>query len=555
MSHLDQEKQEQKSMMIALVLVIGVLMGFNWFFPSRSEKVEAYVSMLEPVSANSESRVAIEQKAQQVTPQNQELKNVTVPLKNDFVSGSLSAAGTQFDSLSLLQYRETTAENSPYVSLLNKGFLTQLNWTSSDAHFPNTSMAPQVSGNELTPFTPIVLTWTNGLVTVERTVALDDAYLFRVTDKITNHGTEPVQATLNGQIIRKKDTIPTKATSVHEGFLGFFDNREVEEKYTDIEDDEPFSTVNKGGWIGITDKYWQAVFVPDQSMTSDMSFLKKGEDYIASFVSKPETIRPGETLIKTTSLFAGAKELQLLNQYTDAGIPRFDLSIDFGWYYFLTKPFLYFLGFLYSLVGNMGVAILIFATLLRIALLPIATKSYESMAKMKKIQPKIKALQEKFKDNKQQLQLEMMNLYKRDKVNPASGCLPLLIQIPVFFALYKVLSVSILMRQAPFFGWITDLSVPDPSSVFTAFGYLPWPIPSVLNIGVWPVLMGLTMVIQQRLNPSPSTDENQKIIMNMMPVIFTFMLGNFAAGLVIYWTWSNILSIAQQKYIMKKVGV
>ena len=254
-------------------------------------------------------------------------------------------------------------------------------------------------------------------------------------------------------------------------------------------------------------------------------------------------------------MFAGAKELQLLNEYAEAGIPRFDLSIDFGWYYFLTKPFLYFLGFLYSLVGNMGIAILIFATLLRIVMLPIATKSYESMAKMKKIQPKIKALQERFKDNKQQLQLEMMNLYKKDKVNPASGCLPLLIQIPVFFALYKVLSVSILMRQAPFFGWITDLSVPDPSSVFTAFGYLPWPIPGILNIGIWPVLMGLTMFIQQRLNPSPSTDENQKIIMNMMPVIFTFMLGNFAAGLVIYWTWSNILSIAQQKYIMKKIGV
>ena len=285
-----------------------------------------------------------------------------------------------------------------------------------------------------------------------------------------------------------------------------------------------------------------------------MTFAKVGTDYVSSFKT-PATVKANETIIHTMKLFAGPKELSLIEEYEEQGIPRFDLSIDFGWYYFLTKPFLRLLGWLYGLIGNMGVVILIFATLIRIALLPIATKSYESMAKMKKIQPKVKALQERFKDNRQQLQIEMMNLYKRDKVNPASGCLPMLIQIPVFFALYKVLSVSILMRQAPFWGWIHDLSQPDPSSVFTAFGYLPWPIPSFLNIGVWPLIMGLTMVIQQRLNPSTAMTKDQKVMMNMMPIIFTFMMGNFAAGLVIYWTWSNILSIAQQKYIMKKVGV
>lgn len=552
MSHLEQEKQEQKSMMIALILVIGVLIAFNWFFPNRSETVNV---PLDPVEQTTAVLKTAEPTDTLLPDHNNEDPDAIIPMKNGLVSGSLSASGTVFNSLSLLQYRETTAENSPFVSLLNKGFWAQLAWRGTDAAFPNMNTVPAVTGNELTPFTPVVLTWTNGSVTVERTLSLDDAYLVRITDKVTNKSTAPVRAVLQGQIIRKQDTLPENRGAVHEGFLGFFDNREVEEKYDSIEEDDPFLTSNKGGWIGITDKYWQAVFVPDQSIISDMSFMKKGENYIASFSANPETIQPGETLTRTTQLFAGAKELQLLNEYAEAGIPRFDLSIDFGWYYFLTKPFLYFLGFLYSLVGNMGIAILIFATLLRIAMLPIATKSYESMAKMKKIQPKIKALQERFKDNKQQLQLEMMNLYKKDKVNPASGCLPLLIQIPVFFALYKVLSVSILMRQAPFFGWITDLSVPDPSSVFTAFGYLPWPIPGILNIGIWPVLMGLTMFIQQRLNPSPSTDENQKIIMNMMPVIFTFMLGNFAAGLVIYWTWSNILSIAQQKYIMKKIGV
>ena len=374
------------------------------------------------------------------------------------------------------------------------------------------------------------------------------------TDKITNKTSTPIQTKLSGKIIRNKDSITSDRSSVHEGFLGLFDNKEKESRYDEIQEDKPFTRDDQGGWIGITDKYWQAIFIPDQSTTSKMTFQRNGEDYISSF-STSKTLNAGQTITQTTRLFAGAKELELINDYEKQGIPRFDLSIDFGWYYFLTKPFLYFLGWLYNLVGNMGIAILVFATLLRIAMLPIATKSYESMAKMKKIQPKIKALQERFKDNRQQLQAEMMNLYKRDKVNPASGCLPMLIQIPVFFALYKVLSVSILMRQAPFFGWIHDLSQPDPSSVFTAFGYLPWPIPSFLNLGVWPLLMGLTMVIQQRLSPSTATNKDQKVMMAMMPVLFTFMMGNFASGLVIYWTWSNILSIAQQKYIMKKVGV
>lgn len=398
------------------------------------------------------------------------------------------------------------------------------------------------------------MTWANKTAVIERTVALDNAYLLTFTDKITNKTNADLNLALTGKIIRAEDSIAFNHSSVHVGFLGLFDNHAEEEVYTAVEENEPQTVQNKGGWIGITDKYWQAVFVPEQGATSDMTFAKVGTNYVSSFKT-PAMVKANETITHTTKLFAGPKELSLIEEYEKQGIPRFELSIDFGWYYFLTKPFLRLLGWLYGLIGNMGVVILIFATLIRIALLPIATKSYESMAKMKKIQPKIKAIQERFKDNRQQMQIEMMNLYKRDKVNPASGCLPMLIQIPVFFALYKVLSVSILMRQAPFWGWIHDLSQPDPSSVFTAFGYLPWPIPSFLNIGVWPLIMGLTMVIQQRLNPSTAMTKDQKVMMNMMPVIFTFMMGNFAAGLVIYWTWSNILSIAQQKYIMKKVGV
>jgi len=542
---LEEEKKDQKNMMLAMVLIIVVLTVFNRLAMKPAEMVEIPLEETNPETVASVETESMSPKA--VMPEGK-----SIVIKNDFVEGALVVTGSRVNDLNLTQYRESTEPDSPAVELLNQNFYTTLNWVGNT--LPDTRGAARVTGETLTPETPITLTWEKGGVVVERQISLDNAYLMTFTDIIRNGSNQALSGQLEGKIVRAADSVPEGRSTVHEGFLGLFDNKEKESRYPEIKEDKSFSVENQGGWIGQTDKYWQAIFVPDQSTVSTMKFEKIGEDYVSSFRT-PVTVAAGQTLTRTTKLFAGAKELKLINDYTKQGIPRFDLSIDFGWYYFLTKPFLYFLGWLYSLIGNMGIVILVFATLIRIALLPIATKSYESMAKMKKVQPKIKALQERFKDDKKQLQIEMMNLYKRDKVNPASGCLPMLIQIPVFFALYKVLSVSILMRQAPFFGWITDLSQPDPSSVFTAFGYLPWPIPSVLNIGVWPLLMGLTMVIQQRLNPSTTTAKDQKIFMNMMPVIFTFMLGNFASGLVIYWTWSNILSIAQQKYIMKKVGV
>ena len=254
-------------------------------------------------------------------------------------------------------------------------------------------------------------------------------------------------------------------------------------------------------------------------------------------------------------MFAGPKVLKLIEGYQkDLNIEKFELAIDFGWYYFLTKPFLQILSFLKNLVGNMGIAILIFATILRLLMLPIAGKSFESTAKMKKIQPQMKRLQELYKNDRMRLNQEMLILYRKEKVNPASGCLPMLIQIPVFFSLYKVLSVSIEMRQAPFFGWIHDLSMPDPSSVFSLFGYAPWRVPSLLDIGVWPILMGITMILQQRMTPQPNGNKDQAAVLKWMPVLFTFMLGRFASGLVIYWAWSNLLSILQQHHIMKKYG-
>ncbi len=548
---IEDEKKEQKNLMLALVLIIALLLGMQWWQKPKTQMVavplDGPAESAETVAA--EAVPAVDMTARKSVEAAQEI--ITIPVENSVVAGSLNAGGTDLNNLSLTTYRETTQPDSPFVVLLSRNWQTGLNWEGGS--LPDTRQTPQVVGEKLTPETPVIMRWENETARIERTITLDNAYMMTFTDKLTNKSGRAIEARLIGRVERTVDSVNTTQSSVHEGFLSLVDNTRVEERWSAIEPGDSKAMATKGGWIGMTDKYWQAIFVPEQSATTQMTFNASETNYTATFQNTAE-IAAGATKTQTTKLFAGAKELSLINDYEEQGIPRFDLTIDFGWYYFLTKPFLYFLGFLYSLVGNMGVAILVFATLLRILMLPIATKTYENMAKMKKLQPKIKALQERFKDNKQQLQIEMMNLYKRDKVNPAGGCLPMLIQIPVFFALYKVLSVSILMRQAPFFGWITDLSQPDPSSVFTAFGLLAWPIPSFLNIGVWPIIMGLTMVIQQKMNPSPTTSEDQKVIMNLMPIIFTFMMGNFASGLVIYWTWSNILSIMQQRYIMKKVG-
>ena len=467
---IEEEKKEQRNITLALMLILCVLFGFNYFGSDSLNQTVSVPLTPENVNEQIETVLAYDSSKQKIVPAEEQTdaEPVRISVKNNFVSGSFLANGTQTDSLELSEYRETTQDDSPDVSLLNNEFKTQLNWQGN--LLPDMTKTPVVQGEELTPETPVVLTWKKGDVIIERTVSLDNAYLLTYMDKIINNGSVPVSAELVGQVIRNESVIPQKMSSVHEGFLGLFDNKAVEEKYTEITDEDTEQVQTKGGWIGQTDKYWQAVFIPEQQANNQMTFEKKGEQYIASFQNQI-SVPAGQSITQTTKLFADAKELKLIKDYEEQGIPRFELSIDFGWYYFLTKPFLYFLGFLYSLVGNMGIAILIFATLLRIAMLPIAQKTYESMAKMKKIQPKVKVIQERFKDDRQRMQIELMNLYKRDKVNPASGCLPMLIQIPVFFALYKVLSVSILMRQAPFYGWIKDLSMPDPSSVFTAFGY------------------------------------------------------------------------------------
>lgn len=546
-NNIMQEKAEQRNMMWALLFVTIILFGANVFVPSeQSSQPQEVVEQIQSTPSASLTQV----------PSLTETVALSVPvveqniaLKNDFVVGNYNTVTSGINHLDLLKYRETTQKNSPNVTLLTDTYQTKISWTSPHVVIPTPVSSTDTA--EVTTNQPVQLQAKHDSIQINRTVSLDNAYMLNVTDTLTNLSDKPIDVVFQAEIERKLLT-ETGISNVHEGFVAVLKDKLIEEKY----DDDVFSEKTKGGWFGITDKYWQTAFVLENKERGKVEFEQTADKtYVARFIGEKITIPAGQTYTHVSRTFAGAKDIELLTKYQDEhNIPKFDLTIDFGWFYFLTKPFLYLLNWLYDLLGNMGVAILVFATLIRLALLPIATKSYESMARMRKVQPKLAALQARYKDDKQRLQIEMMNLYKREKVNPMSGCLPLLLQIPIFYALYKVLSVAINMRQAPFFGWITDLSVPDPLSIFTGFGYFDWSVPTLLNIGIWPILMGITMYVQQKLSPAP-TDPTQAKVMKWFPIVFTFMLGGFAAGLVIYWTWSNILSILQQKYIMHKVGV
>ena len=555
-------KNENKNLIWAIVCTLLVFFVMDYFFPTKKQATNpvADTAVVENVEV---TKVAVP------TIVENKKDDSVVKIQSDTLSGEIRLRGGIVNQLTFLKYKETIKKDSPDVTFLTPSYFAYTGVLGKDVDLPDKDTLWTASGDVLTPTHPIVLTWTNSQgVVFKRTISLDDKYMFTITDSIENNTDKPFFIAFEGMLNRLNPVLEG-STSVHQGFVGVLNSKLQEEKYSSIESKKTQTFDTNGGWMGLTDKYWLAAFAFNPTVSglkTDVSFQQKNDDKIfnARFETAVQKVENGQRAENVVYFFAGPKDLDLLTDYEQTlGIDRFDLAIDFGWYYFLTKPFLRFLSWLYSMVGNMGVAILIFATLLRILLLPIAGKSFESMAKMRKIQPKVIELQKRYKDDKLRLNQETLALYKKEKVNPASGCLPMFIQIPVFFSLYKVLSVSIEMRHAPFFGWIQDLSARDPSSVFTLFGLVPWPIPSILNIGVWPVLMGLTMYLQQKMNPQSAPankDENSQAndmakAMKWMPIIFTFMMGNFASGLVIYWTWSNILSIVQQRYVMHKYGV
>lgn len=538
------QNQEIKNMITAMIMATLILFAFNYFAEPKKQQLPTAQIVTETANKQliAPTVVADEIVYKKADP---------VTLENEFVKASFDPALGGVNQLSLLKYKETLDENSGNVSLFNQDYYSTVLWRSKDVEMPNKNSFWQHDDEKSTSKKQL-FTFKGKDIQIVREVELDDAYMLTIKDTVMNLKNEPIKVYQKGILSRKMENNPAPST-VHQGFVGYLNDELIEEKYA--KDEKIFSDKAKEGWFGFTDKYWQSLMVLDNQEPVFVSFGSEGENtYTAEFETDNILVQPNTSVSKTIRLFAGAKDIDVINSYQKTlNIKHFDLSIDFGWFRFLTQPFLHFLNILYDLLGNMGIAILVFATLIRLAVLPIATKSYESMAKMRKVQPKMKAIQDRFKTDPRRLQMEMANLYRREKINPASGCLPLLLQIPVFFALYKVLSISINMRQAPFYGWIQDLSMPDPLTIFNGFGYFDWSVPALLNIGIWPMLMGLTMYVQQKLSPAPA-DKTQAKVMQFLPVIFTLMMASFASGLIIYWTWSNILSIAQQKYIMKKIG-
>lgn len=492
-------------------------------------------------------------------------ESARLPIKTHRLRGSIALKGARIDDLVLLDYKVTIDKNSPNVVLFSpsgteRGYYAQFGWVPADSSVkvPDEQSVWSASADVLTENTPVTLSWDNqeGLV-FERVVTIDDNYMFTVTDRV--RATDGTTATLFPYGLIGRDGVPFTSGFyiLHEGPIGVFNGTLEEVDYDDLQDGDEPTFNSTGGWLGMTDKYWLAALIPDQTEPVKARMwqrLANGRDkFQTDFLDENgKTVTASQPIEATTRLFAGAKEVDLLESYKEQlGLPLFDRAVDFGYLWFFTKPLFHALDWLYGIVGNFGIAIMILTLGVKILFFPLANKSYKAMSRMKLLQPEMAKLREKYPDDRQKMQQEMMAMYKREKVNPAAGCIPILIQIPVFFALYKVLFVSIEMRHAPFFGWIHDLSAKDPSNIFELFGLIPWDAPHWAHFGAWPLIMGLTMFIQQRVNPQPADPVQARIFM-FMPLIFTVFLASFPAGLVIYWAWNNSLSILQQTIIMRR---
>ncbi len=556
-------KEETKNLYLAIILSVFVIFGVNHFFapvPTAVKNDDAKEVLIEkPQEDLSDFKASHFETAEEAVKEDQ-----GVEILSENIQGRVRLKGARFDYLTLLKYNQTLDEKSPKVELLMPNgtktpYFADFGFLSDDETVvPGAQSLWRANTNVLSPSNPLVLVWDNGKgVQYTRTIELDDHYLMTITDQIQNRSGKSITIFPYGRINRTYDENAQNSRGVvHEGISAVIDGDSKEIKLSEIKENKEKTFKGKNIWAGFSDRYWLTSFILQGNGEQTLRLSNNGnQNYQIDYRGGQVTLQNGEEKTNQVRFFAGAKEIKLLDRYTKENkIEKFDLAIDFGWYYFLTKPFFYILDFLYHLIGNMGWAILVFAALLRLAVFPMANKSYENMSKMKKLQPKVVALQEKYKDDKLALQQRTLELYKKEKVNPAAGCLPMLIQIPIFFSLYKVLNISIEIRHAPFIGWIKDLSAPDPLTI-SVWSHIPLPsVLSVFDIGIWPILMGLTMWAQQKLNPAPA-NKDQARMFAMMPFIFTLMLGRFASGLVIYWTLSNILSILQQKAIMLKNGV
>ncbi|VAW12438.1 Inner membrane protein translocase and chaperone YidC, long form [hydrothermal vent metagenome] len=571
---------EQRNFILAISLSMIVLVGWQFFvgIPRIEQQQAAQQTLAEEAgtqgSAPVPGAVPVPGGAPTTIEAQETIREAVVSIAPRIVidtprvDGSISLLGARLDDLKLKDYRETVDPESPEITLLSPSgspspYYVEQGWTVAPGEVAPVPDATTVWSREgtgiLAPETPVVLTYDNGQgLKFRRTIAVDDNYMFTVTQSVKNAGNTSV--TLYPYALISRHGLPEIENFfiLHEGFVGVLGEEGLQEiDYDDVIDDGPQSFEATNGWLGITDKYWATVIAPEQGQPYSARYSAAGTRPVfqADYLLEAVTIAPSATASVTSNVFAGAKRVELLNAYKDdLNLLNFNLLIDWGWFYFITQPLFTLIDFLFRYFGNFGMAILATTVLIKLALFPLANKSYVSMSKMKKLQPEMTKLRERFGDDRAKQQQAMMELYKKEKVNPMSGCLPIVVQIPIFFALYKTLFVTIEMRHQPFFGWIKDLSAPDPTSLFNLFGLIPWDPPTFLIVGAWPIIMGVTMFVQMRLNPTPP-DPVQAQIFTWMPLLFTFLLANFASGLVIYWAWNNFLSILQQYFIMTRQGV
>ncbi|MEZ5855519.1 MAG: membrane protein insertase YidC [Hyphomicrobiaceae bacterium] len=597
------QDDNQRNLLLAVALSALILLGWQVFFVNPRIKDEQEKRASQQTSAQQTpgtKSVGTAPQPSAAVPPGAIAPSVVVPqatsrkaalssspriaIETPSIIGSIALKGGRIDDVRLAKYRETTDPKSDPVALLSPsgspdpyfaefGWLAPANTAAVKLPGPTTEWR-SVGAATLTPNTPVTLEWDNGAGLIfTRRISVDANYMFQIEDSVANRGASPV--VLDHRSVISRHGMPKIAgfAILHEGLLGVTGEALQEITYakalTDLKPGghltKPFEKVT-GGWFGITDKYWATALIPNQKQPRDIyvtGYAKSGQgkdSFQIDYLDRGVTIAPQATASVTSSLFAGAKKVGVIENYASTlQISKFDLMIDWGWFYFITKPLFHIIDWLASVLGswglraNFGIAILLTTVLVKALFFPLANKSYESMAKMKKMQPEMQRLQELYKDDKARQQQELMELYKKEKINPMAGCLPMLLQIPVFFALYKVLFVTIDMRHAPFYGWIQDLSAPDPTSLLNLFGLLPFAVPHFLHIGAWPLIMGFTMWLQMQLNPQ-QPDPTQQMIFNWMPVMFTFMLASFPVGLVIYWAWNNILSLLQQYHINKKNG-
>ena len=557
---------DNRNVFVAIALSMSVLLFWGAFFETPKK----------PIDPKNNQKVEQKSKAGSIAPtinQPTIVKNISredsikkdkrIKIENNSIVGSINLKGAQIDDISFKNHKQKV-EGDKNIIFLNpaeteNGFYIETGWTSvgNKIKIPTKESVWSVKGNNiLSENSPIVLQWNNGEgIVFEKKIELDNKYLFRITQQVRNNSNSSIDLYPYAQMTRNK--IPDDIQNFyiqHEGFIGVFDDELKEDDYDDIKEKKIVRESNEG-WLGITDKYWMTAFVPEKGKNFKSTFLYDNGYKANYIINEPTTINKSSTGINQLRLFVSAKEVETIDGYAaDQNINKFDLVIDWGWFYFFTKPLFFVIDYLFKISGNFGYAIVLLTIAIRLIFYPLANFSFKSMAKMKAVQPEMMRLKELHKDDKVKLQQEMMALYRKEKINPASGCLPVLIQIPFFFAIYKMLFISLEMRHQPFFGWIKDLSAADPTTIFNLFGLIPWDPPSFMIIGIWPILMGASMWVQQKLNPAPA-DPIQAKIFAFFPLFLTIILASFPSGLVVYWTVNNILTIAQQYVIVKQTTV